>query len=192
MLVTKAVFERKIKEFNTRNCVIDHIEIMYENEYGKFSTNLLKNRDFISNNKDVMYKDSVEQFHVILVFDKDNGDGIIVDSQGADYPRYVALMPNIKPYIEQQISLIAEQIIREAIKESSDINWDITFDEIEAFHGLIVKKGNGIDVMLLDALNSRKEISWIEMKNECFDMALYPEYCINLDGEVNQEQDMGM
>lgn len=192
MLVTKALFERKIKSFNTRNCVIDHIEIMDENEYCEFSNNLLKYRDFITNRKDVMYKDSAGQLHVILVLDKDNGDGIIVDSQGADYPRYVALMSNIKPYIEQQISLAAEQIIREAIKESSDVNWDITFDEIEAYHGLIVKKGNGTDTMLLDALKKRKEISWIEMKNECFDMALYPEYCINLDGEVNQGQNLEM
>lgn len=192
MLVTKALFERKIKSFNTRNCVIDHIEIMDENEYCEFSNNLLKYRDFITNRKDVMYKDSAGQFHVILVLDKDNGDGIIVDSQGYDYPRYVALMSNIKPYIEQQISLTAEQIIREAIKESPNVNWNITFDEIEAFHGLIVKKGNGIDTMLLDALNKREEISWIEMKNECLDMALYPEYCINLDGEANQEQNMEM
>ncbi len=181
MLVTKALFERKIKSFNTRNCVIDHIEIMDENEYCEFSNNLLKYRDFITSRKDVMYKDSAGQFHVILVLDKDNGDGIIVDSQGADYPRYVALMSNIKPYIEQQISLTAEQLIREAIKESADVNWDITFDEIEAFHGLIVKKG-----MLLDALKKREEISWVEMKNECFDMTLYPEYCINLEGKANQ------
>ncbi|WP_312699233.1 DUF6329 domain-containing protein [Sedimentibacter sp.] len=186
MLVTKALFERKIKSFNTRNCVIDHIEIMDENEYCEFSNNLLKYRDFITSRKDVMYKDSAGQFHVILVLDKDNGDGIIVDSQGADYPRYVALMSNIKPYIEQQISLTAEQLIREAIKESADVNWDITFDEIEAFHGLIVKKGNGIDIMLLDALKKREEISWVEMKNECFDMTLYPEYCINLEGKANQ------
>lgn len=144
MLVTKALFERKIKSFNTRNCVIDHIEIMDENEYCEFSNNLLKYRDFITSRKDVMYKDSAGQFHVILVLDKDNGDGIIVDSQGADYPRYVALMSNIKPYIEQQISLTAEQLIREAIKESADVNWDITFDEIEAFHGLIVKKEMGL------------------------------------------------
>lgn len=186
MLVTKALFERKIKSFNTRNYVIDHIEIMDENEYCEFSNNLLNDRDFITNRKDVMHKDSAGQFHVLLVLDKDNGDGILIDSQGYDYPRYVALMPNIKPYIEQQISLTAEQIIREAIKESADVNWDITFDEIEAFHGLIVKKGNGIDTMLLDALKKREEISWIEMKNECFDMTLYPEYCINLEGKANQ------
>jgi len=192
MLVTKAVFERKIKEFNTRRCVIDHIQIMDENEYNRFSSNLLNDRDFISNNKDVMHRDPAGHFHVLLVLDKDNGDGILIDSQGYDYPRYVALMPNIKPYIEQQISLIAEQIIKEAIKESSNVNWDITFDEIESFHGLIVKKGNGTDTMLLDALNNRKEISWIEMKNECFDMALYPEYCINLEGEENKGQNLEM
>lgn len=40
--------------------------------------------------------------------------------------------------------------------------------------------------MLLDALKKREEISWVEMKNECFDMTLYPEYCINLEGKANQ------
>ena len=146
---------------------------MDENEYGKFSNNLLKYRDFISNNQNVMYRDSAGQLHVLLVLDKDNGDGILIDSQGADYPRYVALMPNIKPYIEQQILIAAEQILKEAISDSYNGSWDITFDEIEVFHGLIVKRRNGIDTMLLDVLNKRKEILWIEMKNECFDMALY-------------------
>ena len=122
----------------------------------------------------------------------EGGDGILIDNQGHNYARYTAFMPNIKSYIEQQISTAAEQIIKEAAENSSNGSWAVYFDEIEESHGLIVKENNGIGTMLLDALHRREEIAEIEIEDECFDITLYLDYCDNLDEEIKQGQNMKM
>lgn len=192
MLTTKAIFERKISSFATRECVINGIEVMNENEFEEFSNNLLGDQTFVSDRKEEMYIDSRGRIHGLLALNKDNGDGILIDSQGYDYPRYVAFMPNIKPYIDNQISMVAEQIIKEAAENTSNGSWAVYFDEIEESHGLVVKEDNGIGTMLLDALTSRDEIAEIEVLGDCFDMTIYLDYCSNLGEEIKPSQNMKM
>ena len=192
MLTTKAIFERKISDFDTKNCVIEGIELMNGNEFEEFSNNLLEDRDFVIQRKEEMYRDSIGQTHGLLALDMESGDGILIDSQGHNYARYTAYMPNIKPYIEQQISIAVEQIIEEATENTSNGSWAIYFDEIEENHGLIVKENNGIGTLLLDELTSRDEIAEIEVLDDCFDMTIYLDYCNNLDEEIKQEQNMKM
>lgn len=192
MLTTKAIFERKISEFHTRECTINGIELMNDKEFETFSKNLLSEQSFITDRKEEMYIDSAGKLHGLLALNIDSGDGILIDSQGYDYPRYVAFMPNIKPYIEQQISMVAEQIIKEAAENTSNGSWAVYFDEIEESHGLVVKENNGIGTLLLDALTIRDEISEIEVLDDCFDMTIYLDYCSNLDEKINPNQNMNM
>lgn len=192
MLTTKAIFERKISSFATRECVINGIEVMNENEFEEFSNNLLGDQTFVSDRKEEMYIDSRGRIHGLLALNKDSGNGILIDSQGYDYPRYVAFMPNIKPYIDNQISMVAEQIIKEAAENTSNGSWAVYFDEIEESHGLVVKEDNGIGTMLLDALTSRDEIAEIEVLGDCFDMTIYLDYCSNLGEEIKPSQNMEM
>ena len=192
MLITKAIFERKISAFDAQACVINGIEVMDENEFEEFSNNLLEDRDFIIDRKEEMFIDSTGQIHGLLALNVESGDGILIDSQGHKYARYTAFMPNIKPYIEQQISMIAEQIIKEAAENTSNGSWAIYFDEIEESYGIVVKENNGIGTLLLDELTSRDEIAEIEVLDDCFDMTLYLDYCSNLDEEIKSSQNMNM
>ena len=192
MLITKAIFERKISAFDAQVCVINGIEVMDENEFEEFSNNLLEDRDFIIDRKEEMFIDSTGQIHGLLALNVESGDGILIDSQGHKYARYTAFMPNIKPYIEQQISMIAEQIIKEAAENTSNCSWVIYFDEIEESYGIVVKENNGIGTLLLDELTSRDEIAEIEVLDDCFDMTLYLDYCSNLDEEIKSSQNMNM
>ncbi len=192
MLITKAIFERKISAFDAQVCVINGIEVMDENEFEEFSNNLLEDRDFIIDRKEEMFIDSTGQIHGLLALNVESGDGILIDSQGHKYARYTAFMPNIKPYIEQQISMIAEQIIKEAAENTSNGSWAIYFDEIEESYGIVVKENNGIGTLLFDEPTSRDEIAEIEVLDDCFDMTLYLDYCSNLDEEIKSSQNMNM
>ncbi len=192
MLTTKAIFERKIPAFDAQVCVINGIEVMDENEFEEFSNNLLEDRDFIIDRKEEMFIDSTGQIHGLLALNVESGDGILIDSQGHKYARYTAFMPNIKPYIEQQISIIAEQIIKEAAENTSNGSWAIYFDEIEESYGIVVKENNGIATLLLDELTSRDEIAEIEVLDDCYDMTIYLDYCSNLDEEIKPSQNMNM
>ena len=192
MLITKAIFERKLSGFDTQNCVIEGIALMNEDEFEEFRNNLLADRDFIIDRKEEMYMDSTGQIRGLLALNIDSGDGILIDSQGYDYPRYVAFMPNIKPYIDKQISIVAEQIIKESAENTSNGSWAIYFDEIEESYGIVVKENNGIGTLLLEELTSRDEIAEIEVLDDCFDMTIYLDYCSNLDEEIKPSQNMNM
>ena len=192
MLTTKARFERKISAFHTRECVINGIELMNEKEFNTFSKNLLSEQSFVADRKEEMFIDSTGQIHGLLALNIDSGDGILIDSKGYDYPRYVAFMPNIKSYIESQISIVAEEIIKESAENTSNGSWAIYFDEIEESYGIVVKDSNGIGTLLLDELTSRDEIAEIEVLDDCFDMTIYLDYCSNLDEEIKPSQNMNM
>ena len=90
-----AVFQRKETDIETEPCIVENIIELSESEYDYFSHNLLKNFDFIAENKDQMYyKDGVN--HCLLVFGENHSDGILVRSEGSNYARYSAHIPNAR------------------------------------------------------------------------------------------------
>lgn len=191
MLITNAIFERKINELKTRPCVIEAIEVLSSKEYENFKSNLLTDRAFISDRKEDMFTDSSGKIHCLLSMNEESSDGILIDSSGYDYARYVSFMPNIKAYIEQQISLVADKIIRDAAENTSNGSWAVSFEEISEQFELTVKENNGIGSMLLSELESRKEMAEIIVADGCFNMVLYLDYCKNLE-QSSMNQNMGI
>ncbi|CUX31911.1 hypothetical protein BN3590_00763 [Clostridium sp. C105KSO15] len=181
MLITKAIFEEKLPAFNPQICVIDVIEVMDEAEFEKFSESLLIDRAFIADRKDEMHMDSIGQIHALLVLDDNSGDGILIDCSGYDYPRYSAFMPNIKSYVDQEISMLADKIIKDGTQNTSNGTWVIYFDEIEDQYGVRVTANNGIGTMLFGILEARPEMAEVEPMEDGYDMTFYLDYCPNLD-----------
>lgn len=191
MLTTKARFERKLSVLESQDCVIEAIEVMSNDDYEKFTNSLLTDRQFIADRKEDMFTDSLGQIHCLLALNEESGDGVLINSSGYDYARYVSFTPNIKPYIEQQIELLADQIIKDASENTSNGSRIIDFEEISEQYGITIKENNGIGSMLLSKLESRKEMAEIVADNGCFDMVLYLDYCNNLD-ESSMEQNIKM
>lgn len=191
MLETNAIFFRKVVEMETQPCVIEAIEVMSQNDYEIFSNSLLKDRLFIADKKDAMFMDSLGRMHCILALNEESGDGILIDSSGYDYGRYVAFMPNIKSYIKDQIALVADQIIKAAAENTSNGSWNVDFKEISERYELTVKENNGIGSMLLLELESREEMAKITLGEGGFDITLYLDYCKNIS-QSDMEQNMGM
>lgn len=191
MLITNAIFERKINELKTRPCVIEAIEVLSSKEYEDFKSNLLTDRAFIAGRKEDMFTDSSGKIHCFLAMNEESSDGILIDSSGYDYARYVSFMPNIKAYIEQQISLVVDKIIRDAAENTSNGSWAVSFEEISEQFELTVKENNGIGSMLLSEMESRKEMAEIIVVDGGFNMVLYLDYCKNLE-ESSMNQNMGI
>jgi hypothetical protein len=191
MLITNAILQRKVSAMETQNCVIEAIEVMSQKEFEEFSNYLLLDRSFIADKKDDMFTDLSGRIHCLLALNKESGDGILIDSSGYDYARYSCFMPNIKPYIEQQISHIADQMIREASEQTSNGSFTVSFEEIKEQFDITVKENNGIGSMLLSELQSRKEMAEITVEDGCFDMVLYLDFCKNIEPSET-EQRMGM
>lgn len=187
MLITKAIFERKPPAFDPQVCVIDAIQVMDETEFEEFSGNLLIDRAFIAEKKDEMRMDSIGQIHALLVMDDNSGDGILIESSGYDYPRYSAFMPNIKSYVDQQISMLAGEVIKNGTPNTSNGTWAICFDEIEDQYGVHVTPNNGIGSILLAALEVRPELAEVAPMEDGFDVVFYLDYCPNLDEKEKLE-----
>ena len=63
------------------------------------------------------------------------------------------LCPNIKSYIEQQISNSCRANNKRKHQKTLQMVVGLfIFDEIERIHGLVVKENNGIGTLLLDAI----------------------------------------
>lgn len=191
MLKTNAIFHRKVTEMETQSCVIEAIQLMNQKEYGEFSKRLLSDQSFIADKKELMYTDPSGQTHGLLALNEESGDGILIDSSGYDYARYVSFMPNIKAYIDQQISHVADQIFEEAAENTSNGSWIVYFEEIAEEHGLNVTANNGIGTLILNELQSREGMAEISMEEDCLDMTLYLDYCKNINPS-ELEQNMGM
>lgn len=50
----------------------------------------LNDRDYIKENKDLMYIDGNSCWHCIFVYSDGHEYGILINSEGSDYPRYAA------------------------------------------------------------------------------------------------------
>lgn len=74
MLITKAIFERNLSDFDTQNCVIEGIELMNGDEFEEFSNNLLEDRDFITDRVEGLFDCLYLDNNCILVC---NGEGKI-------------------------------------------------------------------------------------------------------------------
>ena len=59
-------------------------------EYEKFTEDLLEYYDFITENKNLMYVDKSKIWHCILVKERNADEGVLVEAEGYDYPRYTA------------------------------------------------------------------------------------------------------
>ncbi len=190
MLKTNAIFERKCSAVQTQPCVIEAVEQMDCEKFKKFSNGLLEDRQFIADHKEDMFVDSNGVIHGLLALDMESGDGILIDSSGYDYARYSAFMPNIKPYLDEQIALTADKIIKDAITNAENGRWTFDIDDASKCYEIHIKESNGIGGMLISDLRERQEIGEIVVEGNCFEITLDSEYCNKLkDNEQDLEND---
>ncbi len=89
------VDDLKGRETKDLNIIIEKVVVLSDPEYREFSQYLLRDRDFITNNKELMRWDSQEA-HCIAIKSENREDAILVQSEGYLYPRYAAYIENLK------------------------------------------------------------------------------------------------
>ena len=73
-----------------------------------------KNSDILKEYNKKHYEGKENSLHGILIINKENGDGLLVDTQGFEYARYYSYAPKIKNHVE---SIIEGQMKETAIYE---------------------------------------------------------------------------
>lgn len=93
---------RKESEFKTYTCVVEKAVPVPTEEFERLKHTPMCNNDLISENLNSMwYGNGVH--HCLLISDKQQGDGLLIESEGAPYARYAQYIPNAKLLYENHM-----------------------------------------------------------------------------------------
>ena len=172
---TNAQLMRKEAELRTDDCKIEAVVTLSEDGFDSFRHRLLSDYDFIAEHRDYMYQDRNGVSHCLLVLGEGQTDGILVEAEGSTYARYSALLPNGRDFMQNQIRMMADELIKEGTAHTENGSWVVGFDEISQHFDTTVTPTNGIGQMLIDELQSRDEISAVIATEDCIEMTTYLE-----------------
>lgn len=173
---TKGIMMRKEPQPDIRDCIIEKIVILPDEEYQYFLSHMLYDYPFIAENTDLMYTEHLDDdawiSHCLLVMGENSDDGMLVESEGADYARYSAYQAGAKSYVKEKLRMTADAILCGEFGKQMDGSWIIGWDDIEEYFDIIVSKNNGIGERLVGELGSREEVEEINTTESGIEMSV--------------------
>ena len=119
-LTLNTTLVRKQVAFETGPCVVEKAVGVSHADFENLRRNTLKDNDLIARNKGNMWFGTDDRYHCLLVYDKEKGDGLLVESEGYDYARYAQYIPQAKLIYEDFIQ--SQQLEQdETVTEEMDI-----------------------------------------------------------------------
>lgn len=99
-LILNANMICKADRFVPKKCTVEKIIEVSDSEFRAFTENPMKRNYYLPKYKNLMgyYDDS---YHGVLFVNMENGDGLLVNSEGYDYARYSQYIPNASDLIRQ-------------------------------------------------------------------------------------------
>ena len=99
-LVLNANMICKADRFEPKKCTVEKVIEVSDSEFKKFIENPMKRNYYLPQYKDLMgyYDDS---YHGVMFVNIENGDGLIVNTEGYDYARYSQFIPNARGLLRQ-------------------------------------------------------------------------------------------
>lgn len=100
---------RKEPEFKTYTCVVEKAVPVPTEEFERLKHAPMCNNDLISENLNSMwYGNGVH--HCLLIYDKQQGDGLLIESEGAPYARHAQFIPNAKLLYENHMQTHLQEL----------------------------------------------------------------------------------
>ena len=82
-----STLNHKQSDYQTREMIVEKVITLYGKSFSELKNHPLSDNPYIAQNRDLMYIDSNDTAHCLLMFDYDSGDGILVESEGSNYAR---------------------------------------------------------------------------------------------------------
>ena len=76
---------RKESEFRTKSCVVEKAIGVPRAEFDELKRHPLRDNKLIAENVDIMYCDRDDNYHCLLIYDEEQGDGLLIESEGTSY-----------------------------------------------------------------------------------------------------------
>lgn len=119
-LIIKVKLLRKEPEFETDSCVVEKAMAVTNEEFENLKRHPLRDNDLIAENVDLMSCDSENNYHCLLIYDEEQGDGMLIESEGAVYARYSQYVPNAKLLYENHIQTHSQGMKLECPEEAEE------------------------------------------------------------------------
>lgn len=103
-LILNTALLRKESEFRTKSCVVEKAIAVSHGEFEYLKRHPLRDHRLIAGNVDLMYCDNDNNYHCLLIYDQEQGDGMLIESEGASYARYAQFIPRAKELVDRQQS----------------------------------------------------------------------------------------
>lgn len=99
-LMINANLLRKESEFRTQKCIVEKATAVSHAKFDELKKHPLRDNMLIAENVDLMYCDKDGNYHCLLVYDSQDGDGLLIESEGASYARYAQYISGAKELVE--------------------------------------------------------------------------------------------
>ena len=150
-LKIKTCLSHKVTYYEPSECVVEKVIALSAEEFQHLLNEPLDDYDFIKDNRMMMYCDENEVEHCLLVYDRDSGDGLLINAEGYDYARYSAFIPHAKDIAEQfEMEKNGIQTVKAPVTDSEKRLLDLissTADRIATFAHLGYKDFTLEDVL---------------------------------------------
>lgn len=126
-----AVMRRKDSEIESEPCKVAKVIVLPTNEFFYFKNHLLEDHSFLSDNNDLMGFDEDNNRRCLLILGEGYDEGILVDTQGCNYARYTAHVPNARELVDiyryqslrdfsQKMRDVTDEVVRKVLDSQQD------------------------------------------------------------------------
>ena len=94
-------------------------------EFYELKRHPLRDNRLIAENVDIMYCDNDDNYHCLLIYDEEQGDGLLIESEGAAYARYSQYIPRAKELVEKHLQSdikVEADSVNEDLSEETEMN----------------------------------------------------------------------
>ena len=103
-LILNTALLRKESEFRTKSCMVEKAIAVSHGEFEYLKSHPLRENDLIAEHSEMMFCDCDGVYHCLLIYDEEQGDGLLIESEGMAYARYAQYIPGAKELVDRQQS----------------------------------------------------------------------------------------
>mgnify|MGYP003291024658 CR=1 FL=1 len=184
-----AHFTCKDTQVNADPCVVFSAVELSTKDFNHFRNHLLERYDFLAESNEKMPVPTGSERQCVMVLHDGRDEGILVDTQGADYARYTAYLPNARAIMQQerypslaefnrQMVEMADDFTHRALMCQQDGEIIIPIDEVNKSARKMDMDGF-VEPLFVEMLSDREEADYVEIGDEEILYHVAPEYIVH-------------
>ena len=184
-----STLNHKKSDYQTREIIVEKVITLYGKSFSELKDHPLHDDPYIAENCDLMYIDSNDTAHCLLMVDSNSGDGILVESEGSNYARKSQFIPNARALVENSEFTVSEQKLHKSLKKIVDHIAELAHcgENSFVFDELLEKSDLDLKSLLRDSvvtmLQEREDIQMAE--SHTIDVDFQPD--ITVEAKPTQE-----